>query len=580
METLLEFYLFKDADHFEAFKEHQKMLENRLRRFGTIERNKINFSLSQKVTHLLISSTSKLNGIKEIVDFEYQQLGKNLRLVILADFIRKDFFVNSTDNTLELNKIGVIPIFEKLRRNNINRMKIGVLTGSLVILPKSACKVLKEKENKYHFNPSSFYPVPFDHDFIAINQTEQLKDTIVSIVTQIFQSGEIEVLIGTKSLLGEGWDAPAINSLILASFVGSFVLSNQMRGRAIRTQNSNPQKTSNIWHLVCIDPTSIKGGDDFDLLKRRFRSFVGVSFNTEPDIENGIGRLNILKRFRYTEDVENKNRETFKAAAARELLTGLWKTALDKGVNLVEEIKIPFPEDQDYRKVKKLYYSKTVAYVIAELFAGLLAFGKVILQDLANILQQGKISEYFLPWLSFMGFVFLIIFGRQIYTSSRLYIKYRDIANDIQKIGEALLNSLIKERSIRTDISRLYVKSSLDVSGSVYCHLEGGTTFEKSIFINTLREIIGPIGNPRYVIIRKNIFLLLVNQKDYHAVPEKLGRNKKLAEYFEYQWQSLVGSCELVYTRTISGRKLLLEARVKSLVSQFEDHSELINKWR
>ena len=31
----------------------------------------------------------------------------------------------------------------------------------------------------------------------------------------------IKVIIGTKSLLGEGWDAPCVNSLILASFVGS-----------------------------------------------------------------------------------------------------------------------------------------------------------------------------------------------------------------------------------------------------------------------------------------------------------------------------------------------------------------------
>ena len=46
----------------------------------------------------------------------------------------------------------------------------------------------------------------------------------VRIVTELFQRGEINILIGTKSLLGEGWDSPCINSLILASFVGSFIL--------------------------------------------------------------------------------------------------------------------------------------------------------------------------------------------------------------------------------------------------------------------------------------------------------------------------------------------------------------------
>ena len=53
------------------------------------------------------------------------------------------------------------------------------------------------------------------------------------------------------ALLGEGWDAPCINTLVLASSVGSFMLSNQMRGRAIRVDSAQPQKTANIWHLVC-----------------------------------------------------------------------------------------------------------------------------------------------------------------------------------------------------------------------------------------------------------------------------------------------------------------------------------------
>ena len=56
-----------------------------------------------------------------------------------------------------------------------------------------------------------------------------LKHDLVTAVTQLFQEGLIQVVIGTKSLLGEGWDAPCVNSLILASFVGSFMLSNQMR---------------------------------------------------------------------------------------------------------------------------------------------------------------------------------------------------------------------------------------------------------------------------------------------------------------------------------------------------------------
>lgn len=50
------------------------------------------------------------------------------------DFIRKEFYINAIENNLELNKIGVIPIFEKLRRENGEHKRIAVLTDSFKII--------------------------------------------------------------------------------------------------------------------------------------------------------------------------------------------------------------------------------------------------------------------------------------------------------------------------------------------------------------------------------------------------------------------------------------------------------------
>lgn len=580
IETLLDFYLYKEKEHFNEFEEHQKTLENRLRRYGAIERRQINFSHNKRVTGFLTSSISKLNGIKEIVDFEYKQLGKNLRLVILSDFIRKEFYINAPENNLELNKIGVIPIFEKLRRANKENKRIAVLTGSMIIIPVSAYAAFEEKAAKYEITQINSSPVPFDNTYVLINQSEQLKHDIVHIVTQIFQRGEIEVLIGTKSLLGEGWDAPAINSLILASFVGSFVLSNQMRGRAIRTQKGNGDKTGNIWHLACIDPTSPTGGDDFDLLKRRFRSFVGVSFQEQPGIENGIGRLNLSENIHHKVEVEKKNVEMFSYAGDRESLKHRWKTALETGMTLVEEIKIPFPEENEYKAVKSIYLNKTIGNLLATLGSGLVGFGLEGLQGLGRTARNIRTTQDLYFFLGVFGVIGMLIFGRLTFKTLRLFLKYRDISKDIQQIGDALLNSLIKAGVINTDYSKLKVETSVDNWGAIYCHLEGGTTFDKSTFINALQEVIAPIDNPRYVIIRKNMFMLFVKQKDYHSVPEVLGRNKNLAKYFKDQWERLVGSCDLIFTRTIDGRKLLLWSRVKSLAAQFDENVEHVNKWK
>ncbi len=580
MEILLDFYLYKEKTHFAAFELHRKTLENRLKRYGAIERRQISFSRHKGLTDALTSSVSKLSGIKEIVEFEYRKLQQDLRLVILTDFIRKEFFVNSNVNTHELNKIGVLPIFEKLRREIAAPLKMGVLTGSMVILPLSAYARFEAKAAGYGITRLHASLVPFDKNYILIHPQEQLNRHIVHLVTQLFQRGEIEVLIGTKSLLGEGWDAPALNALILASFVGSFVLSNQMRGRAIRTENGNPYKTSNIWHLVCVDPTDPAGGDDLALLKRRFRSFVGVSFREEPAIESGIGRLNLPKTLCEREEIEKKNREMFAYAGDRESLSERWEKALATGVTLVEEIKIPFLEARSYQATKSLYLQKTIAYLMATVSSAWLAFGLAGMELLGKSARTIRTSSELYVFLAFIGVVGVLLLGGMTYKAFRLYIRYRDISKDIQQIGDVLLSGLLKAGLIHTNASLLKVEASIDNEGAIFCHLEGGTTVEKSTFIHALQEIVAPVGNPRYVIIRKNRFFLFSDQKDYHAVPERLGRNKNLAEHFKQQWEQVVGDCELVFTRTIEGRKLLLQARVKSLAAQFEDRVEHVNKWK
>ena len=230
--------------------------------------------------------------------------------------------------------------------------------------------------------------------------------------------------------------------------------------------------------------------------------------------------------------------------------------------------------------MKSLYLRKTIASMIASLGFGLLIYLEQTLEVLGRSARNMRTLQDLYQFLAVFGAIGAILFGRQALKTLTLYFKYRDISKDIQEIGDALLNTLIRAEVIHTDISSLNVITSIDSFGCVYCHLEGATTFEKSIFINSLQEIVQPIDNPRYVIIRKAAFWSLIKQKDYHAVPEVIGRNKELAVHFKNEWKRLVGSCDLIFTRSIEGRKLLLKARLKSLSKQFYDGIEHVSKWR
>ncbi|UOE50029.1 DEAD/DEAH box helicase family protein [Mucilaginibacter sp. SMC90] len=579
-EILLDFYLYKEKQPFKGFEEHKKNLENKLRRNGAIEKRQICFSQNRQVTGLLSSSISKLESIKQIVDFEYQHLKHDLRMVILTDYIRKEYYANTVQNNIELNKIGVITIFEKLRRENNAGIKIGVLTGSLVIIPRSAYPAFETLTEGQRLGKIVCEQVPFDEDYILIEECSQLKNEIVHIITEIFEQGDIELLIGTKSLLGEGWDAPAINTLVLASFVGSFVLSNQMRGRAIRTQKGNPGKTGNIWHLACIDTSSATGGDDFDTLKRRFGSFVGISFKDNYGIESGVARLNIPEKITDEIQVELGNKETMRHAADRETLKKHWIAALEKGITMVEEIKVPFPGEHEYQAVKSLHFNRTIKNLVISLGIGLFDYLMNMISSIGRMGRSINSKEGLYNYLTIVSIAGVVIFGRKAFKAFRLYVKYRDIAKDVQQIGDALLNAMIKTGIVKTSYDKISIEASVDHLGAVYCYIDGGSTFEKSAFINMLHEVVSPIDNPRYVITRRSIFMRFIKQEDFHAVPEVIGRNKNTAVYFSQQWERLVGPCELIFTRSIEGRSLLLKSRIKSLSAQFEKKTERINRWQ
>jgi superfamily II DNA or RNA helicase len=580
METLLSFYLYKDPENFSINELHQEKLINKLRRNGAIERRSISFEHHKKVNKVLNLSISKLDSIQKIVNFEYNQMGDSLRAVILTDYIRKEYLIEKDQNELELNKMGVLPIFEKLRRNNKKGIKIGVLTGSIVIIPKSSLSQFTAISLIHGISELSLQPLQFDEEYLLVKVNSKLKQNIVHIVTQVFEQGHMEVLIGTKSLLGEGWDAPAINTLILASFVGSYVLSNQMRGRAIRTDISNPKKTSNIWHLVCADANDKSGGDDVQLLNRRFKAFVGISFGEDLSIENGIARLGIPENINTSAQILIVNNKMQSHAGQRARLTENWDNALNKGVVLIEEMKKPFNEEREFSGLKTLYFNRTIKYVIGTLVSGVAGFSFEAIQLLSRIIQRTKSVENFPYWVMLIGILGVFFFGRHAYASLKMYLKYSDITKDIEQIGKALLASLSKAGVIHTNMIKLNVVTQEDESGAVFCSLDGGSTYEKSVFIKSLIEVLGAVDNPRYLIIRKGFLFNVIEQSDYHPVPDVIGKKKHFSEYFHQQWLKLVGSSELVYCRSIKGRKILLHSRINSLSSEFVDNTERVNKWR
>ncbi|MBZ4187932.1 DEAD/DEAH box helicase family protein [Niabella beijingensis] len=573
---LVKCFLYDPHPASNAFNQQRRQLEAHLKKAGILERKEISFTENSRINALLASCINKLKAIEQIVSFEYKQAGPGTRCVILSDYIRKEFLAAEKENNTPINKLGVVPVFETLRRSNNNNKKLGVLTGSLVIIPQTALPLLNAIAS-----PGSFSTTPLSYDtrYLLLTITAGSRQSAVSLVTHLFQRGAIEVLTGTKSLLGEGWDAPEINTLVLASTVGSFVLSNQMRGRAIRAVRTDPGKTANIWHLACVYPALQNGGSDYQAVARRLKGFAGISSGEPPIIENGIARLDPPADLTDASLLDVHTQKSFARAQERRILKERWTAAIAKGSQLTDALKIPFKEKRPYEQTQKLYLFRTIRnlfFLIALAFVHFLQDALIAYLKLFKAVHSGAGLTLFISIFSLGG---IVIFGGATFKAFKIYIKYRDIALDLKHIGDALLNTLIYTGAIKSPEEKLRVVATKEKAGAVFCHLEGATSLERSVFMDALFELVDPVTNPRYIIIRKSRLFFFVTQEDYHAVPRLLGRHQHAAGYFRKQWQTQVGRCELVYTRTQEGRKLLLYARLKSLAAVLENKPEHTSKW-
>ena len=73
-----------------------------------------------------------------------------------------------------------------------------------------------------------------------------------TMITEFFQEGFTRCLIGTRGLMGEGWDASRINVLIDLTSVTTNMSINQLRGRSIRLDKHWPEKVANNWDVICL----------------------------------------------------------------------------------------------------------------------------------------------------------------------------------------------------------------------------------------------------------------------------------------------------------------------------------------
>lgn len=556
MEKLLQGFLYDDTEAYAYTQEYSEKLEKELKSEGLIEKKKVVLNTSAAVEKMLIHSKGKANSIRDIVLHEYQTTGKELRLLILTDYIRKEYEKAVGVPEADINALGVLPFFEMLRReaeagasgsalDGGDKIRIAVLCGTIVVIPAEAKAALEKEIEGIGKVTYSTIGALAETDYLKV---EAVGDAhfLTSAITNLFSQGYMQVMIGTKSLLGEGWDAPCINSLILASFVGSFMLSNQMRGRAIRTFNQNPKKCSNIWHLVCLKPweeakKEAEISEDFALLKRRMEHFLGLHY-TENRIETGLERLSYIKEPFDEANVVAINADMLKLSGERESLKQRWNTslALYKKMEIAEETEVineALSEDV-YEDTKK-------NVIVSSATAGVLGAAGLAMGGLSGIV---------------LGVGAIVMVCNKVLPNLSKTLTMNTPLKRLRSCGMGIRKALMNRNLIQSKDTSVAAETMKDNTSSIY--LCGGTGYEKNLFAKCVQEFFADISDQRYILVRKR------NRKGedgFYSVPECFARRKEDAENFAACVIPYIGEYELVYTKNGKGKELLLEGKMRSL---------------
>ena len=551
LEILLQGFLFDDTDSYEVTQEQRQQILKELKLADCIYRKKVTLTHTEEIQKILVKSRDKMESIGSIVEAEHRALRQKLRLLVLCDHIKKEKLpIVGTDREMT-SELGAVPIFEHLRRTQDPTIRLGCLCGSVVIVPLDTKAQLETL-----LQDTANTLTPLGQTGYGLLQVGGKRTHVVAAITELFRQGQIHVLIGTKSLLGEGWDAPCINSLILATYVGSFMLSNQMRGRAIRIDRENPEKTGNIWHLACIFPQKsgrTRGADlsgDYETLVRRFDSFLGVSAR-EPVIESGIERLGIPP-FDTRAETEQINQMMLQRAADRAGLQARWRGSI---AEIHDRMEIAQVEEIPRQMVKTGYF---FVNALGMMILNLVLSG---LFYLARLWTSAISAAPLLSTFMMIGTLAALAFvGKNAVTLFRLSTPERRM----QQLSQAVLAALIEIGEVDDPKHcRAEVKSSADHL-LIGTWLKSGSMRDKTTFAGCMEELWSVIDNPRYLLTRESRGL---RSTEYYPVPEIFGRQKERVMVFEKHVRRVLGKFQLVYTRTPVGRKVLLRARTHSFVN-------------
>lgn len=573
---------------------------------------------------VLSFSANKDRAAIEILAAESDELKDRLRAVVVTDFEKMSSGVRELEGILEGDAGSAQRVFKSLigdgRTNSLDPI---LVTGSVLLVDADHGPNLIERFNEElreeGFRATCRHEVTDSPEIWRVvgEGRDWSSSTYVALVTRAFEDGVTKCLVGTRGILGEGWDALSLNTLIDLTSVTTATSVQQLRGRTIRKDPSWPEKVAHNWDVICVATDFERGDIDLRRFRRRHDHYWGIvsvsgtkqvlidafewfaSLQSGVDSESEMGRLSPEDAGRVVKGVVHVDPDLAYQLATRKFSKvdfGKYTKRALRAIDTREKTRQAWGVGEEYSnfaysasrletsdlKIRTVYsLAQTLKRMLRAFRASFVMGVLLTLWTLLRLGLGGVLTFKTGFILLTVGLVITLAFNaRGAYRIARRLLLEEPPDAILLDVGRAVLGGLKDAGVVSQNLSSDFVRAVEMLDGSIEVLLDYASPQDAKVFIDSFREVFDPVVDQRYLIERTDqrlpslwlmpLWLLLrgvVRRRTHppalHPVPTVLSVRKELAEGYAHHWARYVGGGQLVYTRREPGRTLLIKARVQ-----------------
>ena len=234
-------------------------------------------------------SRAKDVAVVDILRRELAALGPRLRAVVVTDAAERSAVHRALDVLAAPGRPGAAGGARRcydvlLSDADLRALSPVLLTGREVRVPHGREELLERLRER----TGADLPARDDGWSLRASAGEARAELVLA-VSRLVAEGRVRLVVGTRGLLGEGWDCPAVNTLVDLTTVTTSTAVAQLRGRVMRLDASWPGKVAHTWSVTCLLPAGagLVSSTELDRLRRKADSTWSAAPRTEADGPEG-----------------------------------------------------------------------------------------------------------------------------------------------------------------------------------------------------------------------------------------------------------------------------------------------------